>query len=141
VIILPVHDGLDHLVRARQRVISRDVDASPYQRPNSTKAQTEVTDVLGAHHEESSQTPPLGKSGFFVRLFRIEQIIARLKLATALDKLQSSQPTQGVVERPAHVGGAEEDAASELADFIGCRLTRFLVDVGEGDYRHPHAQS
>src|SRR5258708_7453673 len=32
-----------------------------------------------------------------------------------------------------HVGAAEEDAASELANFIGCRLTRFLVDVGEAD--------
>jgi hypothetical protein len=32
-----------------------------------------------------------------------------------------------------HVGAAEEDAASELADFVGRRLSRFLVDVGEAD--------
>ena len=33
----------------------------------------------------------------------------------------------------AHVGAAEEDPASELANFIGGRRSRFLVDVGEAD--------
>jgi hypothetical protein len=75
VIILPVHDGLNDPVKARQGVISGHLDAAPDCRSNFGKRQAELKNPFNACHLSdpllnggSPMLPPAGNSALRIYL-------------------------------------------------------------------------